>query len=227
MDSIIEAESIYDVVMRVQTRLIMQEGIEEFGDPAVAWLLARQNPRLGSVYYPAVYHPTDRDSASRLRLVTGELPRTALLAHNAFELETARTLVQLARANREVRRAVDAVCERVARLCFGRICIKGECAGASVAWVRFLCVHDPERATPLACKLVGGLRERRDGRGRWNGFPTHYTLLLLCELPAEVAADELAYAFNSNCAAFRKPGRINEPYASVRHTILGKALDLG
>jgi hypothetical protein len=67
------------------------------------------------------------------------------------------------------------------------------------------------------------LKMLRNGKGGWQRFPFHYTLLALTEVGPEIADDELKYAADEcERRLKRKPG--NSMYAQRRHDVMARAL---
>lgn len=189
MDLICE-HSLYETVMDAARRHFLGEAFDAADRTRLTgWLLARRNLR-GGFLFPLT--PTER--TAKPPLLSGEKPKTYLLAENALECETLRLLALFAPDNSEAKQAIAAADRRLSRQCFANVCMTGECPHVSIAYLRFLSSHPgPETGARLRHGLEVLCQHRADD-GRWQKFPFWYTLLWLVDLPADLAKDELAYA---------------------------------
>ena len=89
------------------------------------------------VLYPWFFIPP-YNGGKKLRLITGELPKTHILSANHYELEILRILALWDGDNPEVRHMLDETLKRLDTACFTCGCPKGECVGTGVAALRFL-----------------------------------------------------------------------------------------
>lgn len=154
-----------------------------------AHLLANTHRVKGFVYYP-----TDAEREQGIRLITGEKPRTRLLAANAVELETLRLLALLAPDLPAVQALFSEADQRLEKLCFASVCLVGECAGASIAYLRYLTARGVDAHRQKIEHGVEAVKQDRKGNGRWQHFPFRFTYRWLMELPASLTADELNFA---------------------------------
>jgi hypothetical protein len=182
------------------------------------WIIAHQNRDKKFIFYP-----TPGDQESGILLLSGEKPRTKLLTGNAVELETLRLLALIAQAPQvgSLFRQAD---ERLAGLCFANVCTTGECAAASIAFLRYRTARDADGSAAQIAHALDVLRQFRKGDGQWRFFPFYFTLLWLIELSGGLARDELAYARNrcERLAARVPPAA--EPTSAIRNKILQLAL---
>jgi hypothetical protein len=217
MDMVL-SHSLYQKVME-STRTLFTGGQMRDGEKAdlASWILTHQNRRNGFLF-----HPGPEDEQAGLLLVSGEKPRTHLLANNALELETLRLLVLLQAGEPGIGLVFEAADRRLSKLCFASVCTTGECAGASIAYLRYRTARGGAEA--LIRRGLESLRRERDGAGRWHKFPFYYTLLWLLDLPAGLAADELEYAAP---ACRRLAARLDpaDPFTGFRRSILGRVLE--
>jgi hypothetical protein len=75
-------------------------------------------------------------------------------------------------------------------------------------------------------RLAGGLKflkERRDGKGRWNRFPFHYTLLALSEMEGKGVRGEIEYAAPALERMLRRRSRGGK-YEARRREVAGRLL---
>jgi hypothetical protein len=152
------------------------------------WILARQNRRQGFIFYP-----TASDLKAGVTLFSGEKPKTKLLANNAVELEILRLLALIQPKLPSDRPVLHTADERLARLCFSDVCTTGECAHASIAFLRYVTASGPDGSASKINHAVKRLKQNRDGAGKWRKFPFFFTFLWLTELPNEIAQDEFVY----------------------------------
>ena len=135
------------------------------------WILARQNHQQGFVFYP-----TASDLKTGITLFSGEKPKTKLLANNAVELETLRLLALIQPESSSVQQVFQTANERLAGLCFADMCDTGECAHASIAYLRYLTAADPDGSAAKITRALGILKRHRAGDGRWHKFPFFFVL---------------------------------------------------
>lgn len=153
------------------------------------WLLEHQNREQGFIFYP-----TASDRKIGITLLSGEKPKTKLLTNNAVELETLRLLALIQPESSSVRQILQIANARLARLCFAEVCDTGECAHASIAYLRYVTAADPGGSAEKIARALGILKRHRAGDGRWHKFPFFFAALWLTELPDALARAELAYA---------------------------------
>jgi hypothetical protein len=92
-----------------------------------------------------MFYITPYNDGKKLRLVTGELPKTHILAANHYELEILRILALWDIDNPKVRFMIDETLKRLNTTCFAHWCPAGECVGAAVTVLRFISVLPEER----------------------------------------------------------------------------------
>ncbi len=152
------------------------------------------------------------------RLVTGEPLRTRIAARAALAAELMRAL----RPHAHAAEAVARVERWLLAQCYANGCMVGECAHAGVAVMRYLAASGRPDAPERLARHIEGIRQRRDGSGRWQGLPFFYTLLALSECGA-IAADELRYTAPA-CERALIRIQPDDPYAPRRQAILRRAL---
>lgn len=212
--------SLYEIVMNAARRHFLGEVFDAAERARLtAWLLARRNPG-GGFTFPL----TPAERMNKPSLLSGEKPKTYLLAENALECETLRLLALFAPGNPEAEQAIVAADRRLAKQCFANVCTTGECPHVSIAYLRFLSVHPgPETGARLRHGLEV-LRQHRVDDGRWQKFPFWYTLLWLVDLPADLSKDELAHT--SRALERAKKHGISGPGFEVRARIAERGLSL-
>jgi len=151
-----------------------------------------------------MFTPAARDVTGDVRLFTGEKLHTRLAIRNVLSLEAGRILHLLGLHRDDAREAVEGVLVTSRRTCFGKDhCIIGECAHSSVAFLRFLVTLGMPATAAWVEEQIHLIRHHRDGTGRWDRFPLHYTALALVEADTPAAHIELDYAGQ----ALRRAGR--------------------
>ncbi|MBM3127225.1 MAG: hypothetical protein FJ009_01155 [Chloroflexi bacterium] len=153
------------------------------------WIVEHQNHEQGFIFYP-----TASDLKIGITLLSGEKPKTKLLTNNAVELEALRLLALIQPESPGVQQVFQIANARLARLCFAEVCDTGECAHASIAYLRYLTAADPEGSAAKITRALGILKRHRAGDGRWHKFPFFFAALWLTELPDDLARAELTYA---------------------------------
>ena len=218
--NLIDERSLYRTVINAANRLFEGGSFTSVEQSHLAdWILTHQNRHQGFIFYP-----TPEDQQDGLRLFSGEKPKTRLLANNALELETLRLLALIQPESPGVREVCQEANERLLPLCFAQMCTQGECAHASIAFLRYLTAYEPQQALEKVEHAKEVLKQDRDGKGGWRVFPTWFTLLWLGELPLDLVHDELSYAHDFCIQLFRKRWVATEQFAMVRKKILQKVL---
>ncbi len=142
--------------------------------------------------YPYFYIPPF-NGGKKWRLVTGELPKTHILSANHYELEILRLLALFGRGNEQVEEMLRDTEKRLEKTCFAHFCGKGECAGATISFLRFWSAYQPEDRARL-CELLSRFGEVRDGSGEWHrgiDIPIYYYRYMLSELDPDLAMNEI------------------------------------
>ncbi len=182
-------------------------------DAMVDWLLSREDQG----QFPALVE----ENGQPVALFTGEKLRTRFAARHILTLEAARLLVLLGGQRADVRLALRRIQGKLAKVCFTNDCVMGECAHATIAWMRYLTVAPLPDAGPRLVKHLRALSGMRDGLGGWKRVPFYYTLLVLEEINLPQAFEELRYAA-AGFDCFRPPRE--EHYEQRRRAVLMKIL---
>ena len=162
-------------------------------DICAALLRARSDAATVRRYHRAVHAPTDGrrlyplffippyNGGKKIRLITGQLPKTQLLSANHYELEILRLLALWDGENPEVADMLTQTVKRLDSTCFAHFCPTGECVGAGVAALRFLSVLGEKYAVGAAWikELLDGLIAQYNGghagmAATNNGVPVFY-----------------------------------------------------
>ena len=166
-----------------------------------------------------------QERPGKLRLFTGELPRTKILLGNAHELEIARLLALWARGQDKVETILDLIERRLNRTCFGFFCNKGEGPGTSAAVLRFWAAYRPQDVERQRT-IMAGFKPYRDGNGFWRKgltVPEFYLLSAFPECVYEVVEEELQYCSDRLWRLLRRPW-LDEPYNLLRKHVVRNAL---
>jgi hypothetical protein len=157
-------------------------------------------------------------------LFTGEKLRTKGAVRHVLTHETTRLLRILAPEDAGVREALALVAERVAGACYAAdFCVIGECAHAAVAFMRALAAGGHPDAENRLERHLRVLERRRDGKGRWRGFPFYYTILTLLEIDLPAADNALRYA-GPACGRVARRRTGLEEMTARRREIIERAL---
>jgi hypothetical protein len=178
---------------------------------------------LSQAMYPDILKMPDKPG--KLRLFSGEKPKTMILLHNSFELESARLLALWARGQEKVETVLNLIEHRLNKTCFGHFCPKGEGPGASTAVLRFWSAYKPDDMERQK-EIVDGFTPYRDGRGLWrNGLtvPRFYLFSAFSECYYKIVGDELFYCSSLLYNMLNRPW-LNEPYSLPRKHIVKNAL---
>lgn len=237
---------LYDLLCSVNARLIVGEILSEDERRAVVDTICSSRDLSGfislstqtfsapetpgrSAMYPTVFIPSAEERAGRLRLITGELPKTKVLSDNAYELEIMRLLSLCARGQQAVE-AILAIAEaRLREACFSSFCAKGECPGASVAFLRFWTAYRPndlEKQREIIHQMRPFSQAHHSGQGSWVrglNIPKFYLLSALNECAYQVVEEELRCCTSLLLSMLKKPW-LNEPYNLLRKHVIRTAL---
>ncbi len=177
---------------------------------AADWIADRQGLK-GS--YAGMFAPTERDFAQGLTLFTGERIATRAGSSHILGEESCRALILLGcptpKAKDALAKATAGMLKRLgplSRRVDGRYC----CAKCSCAYWRHLTVGGLADQTEQLQAATKTLKARRDGNGKWQGFPFYYTLLALSEMDVRDAFHELLYAAPVLERYLKRPGRDGE-----------------
>lgn len=191
---------------------------------AANWIAGRQG--LPGAY-AGMFAPTALDFQRGVTVFTGEAIRSRAGAAHILGEETCRTLrllgAQSAKAAQALARAEEGMAARLHAspdAGSGRYC----CATCSVSvWRNML----SGGLTPSGQFIAAGLRQlalRRDGKGRWRGFPFYYTLLSLVEMQDPLALQELRYAAPGLERLLKRQLAAADRFAMRRHEVARRAL---
>lgn len=189
MDTITQPPYLYQTVLKA-AEFIFNGGnysLTERND-LVEVIISSINRQKGFVFFP-----TALEREMGIRLISGEKPRTQLLANNAVELETLRLLALLQPEHPTVQELFLEAGQRLEKQCFANVCLVGECAGASIAYLRYLSARGLGNNRAKITHGLNCLKQDRSGNGRWHHFPYRFTLRWLSELPSEVVGYERTY----------------------------------
>lgn len=193
MDGWIDRLRLYRTVLRAADFLFKGGSFSDGEkDGLTAYLLAHTHRVKGFVYYP-----TDAERQQGIRLISGEKPRTLLLTNNAVELETLRLLALLAPDLPAVQALFSEADRRLEKQCFASVCLVGECAGASIAYLRYLTARGVEAYREKIEHGLAAVKQDRKSNGRWQHFPYRFTCRWLAELPGGFAEQVLVDDPNS------------------------------
>jgi len=150
--------------------------------------------RLAEMTRDVETHPAAMRPLDGAVLYSGERLRTQFAARHILLLESGLALFRFGMGTGEEIALLQRIGRLVGRACFATQCLKGECALASVAWMRWLGAGLSPRAEPGSDHFLALLEKDRDGKGHWLRFPFYYTLLALDEMPIRTAGRERLYA---------------------------------
>lgn len=141
-----------------------------------------------------LFIPFTAEMDAQGRLFTGEMLHTAFARTHHQMIEAARILKLLAVENFGADQSIQVAAGRMLSECYSQSCTRGECKPLIVAYLRYLAQDETPAASERVASHLVLLSSHRDGKGRWNGFPFYYTLLMLTEVSHPQALQELLYA---------------------------------
>jgi hypothetical protein len=172
-----------------------------------------------------ITHESNHVPGNGARLFTGERLRTRLAIQAIQCEESARALILLDSPTVDGVMALEEARRRLAGKCFTDGCTLGECAHATIGWLRYLAVTDlpdTERRLETGLRRVNALR---DSGGRWKGLPFYYTLLMLSEQDSPIARRELRHAAPA-CEKLLGMQPQDDVYGQRRRAVLERVLCL-
>jgi len=227
---------LYELICSVNQRLVMGENVDEeekrqiidaiLSEPDYTHMVSKEKyvtAGLSQAMYPEIF--TMQERPGKLRLFTGELPKTMILLYNSYELESARLLALWARGQDKVETILDLIEHRLNKTCFGFFCPKGEGPGASIAVLRFWAAYKPGDVDRQR-KIMAGFRHHRDGHGSWTKgltVPYFYLLSAFPECVYEVVKEELQYCSDRLWDLLHKAW-LDQPYNLLRKHVVKNAL---
>lgn len=155
-----------------------------------------------------------------LWLFTGERLVTNFAKIHIFQMECCRALFSSAKDRAGLANALQETILSIDGVCFTNDCIQGECAHASLAWMRCLSAGMVAGGASRLEKRLAQLSGRRDGNGRWKGFPFYYTLMVLNEIDHPLAHAEIKYTSPARRRILEYPRKSGD-YSARRKWLLG------
>ena len=198
-------------------------------EQAARWIAGRQGlPRS----YAGMFAPTERDFAEGAALFTGESARSNAGLSCKLGQEALRALILLdvprPRVQEALSRATEGMlarlegAERRESVGSGFYC----CGSCSVALWRLLAAGGLGNTEARLAAGMTILESRRDGRGRWRGFPFYYTLLALTGIEVPLALAEIQYAAPACERSLRRPPGPGK-FAQRRRDVIERILARG
>jgi hypothetical protein len=201
-ESLVVPESLAETLDAVNEALFFERPISRARrEEAALWIAGRQG--LPWSYFNS-FAPTERDlKEGAISLFTGEKIASGGGRMHILGEEACRTLQLLGVRNGEAGAAHERAVGSFNQAFRG--CVERN-PGRDVGWGFFCCYTCScslwrnlasgalEHAEERMEAGVGHLRARRDGSGRWRGYPFYYALLALTEMEAPGAREEMRYA---------------------------------
>jgi hypothetical protein len=191
---------------------------------AALWIASRQG-QAGS--YAGLPAPMKLDFKQGVQFFTGEGINSGAGVGHILGEEACRALLKLGYKAKPVQVAL-------ARASAGLLSRMNEhypkmsgtycCGSCSVAYWRHLAAGGLDLQEKRLTNGLKHLRGRRDGKGRWQGFPFYYTLLALNEMELPGAVRELKYAAPA-CERALQHKPPTSKYDKRRQLLLGRVLD--
>ncbi|NHJ48928.1 MAG: hypothetical protein FK733_14175 [Asgard group archaeon] len=171
---------------------------------------------------------TDSDIEDGTLLFTGEKLKTNLAIKNILSQEAYRLLTLANGFDSSTDQTIDLATKWLNEACFSTFCFVGECKHSTLAYIRFLNSIKPPKFEEQIRTFLTLLKEHRDNKGRWDGFPFFYTLLVLKEIDLPEVISELCYAIpacekkmiqmnNSNNYTQRRVDLIHQVYEKCQY----------
>lgn len=187
----------------------------------------------GAYQFPQFLLPTPEESqaepSKKIRLITGELPKTSLLSNNAYELEALRLLALWNSDDTHISNIFTQTEERLLLTFFNDFRTDNEFPTASLVALRFLNTYKPqetERMNSLLVKLIDHISTAKQR----SDVPTFYFWLTLSELAAwSEVAREIIHKYSQELHQQFLKGWIVNPnnadrYNPIRKYVIRNAL---
>ncbi|NHK32282.1 MAG: hypothetical protein FK730_13085, partial [Asgard group archaeon] len=127
-------------------------------------------------------------------LFTGEKLKTNLATKNTLTQEAFRLLILVNDVDLATDETIKLANKWMEDSCFSTYCFVGECKHSTLGFIRYLNTIKTPKFEEKIRLFLTLLKEHRDNKGRWDGFPFYYTLLVLSEISIPEAISELCYA---------------------------------
>jgi hypothetical protein len=192
---LVDADSLGATLDAINESLFFVKPISQRDKTAAAsWIAARQG---SPGAYAGMFAPTALDFQRGVAVFTGESVRSRAATSHILGEEACRALRLLgalpAKAAQALARAEDGMATRLHGSrdeSLGRYC----CATCTCAVWRNMLSGGLQPSEQFIASGLQQLASRRDGKGRWQGYPYYYTLLSLLEMAQPSALAELRYA---------------------------------
>jgi hypothetical protein len=163
--------------------------------------------------------PFAAEPKDQIRMFTGETLHTELASRHLPLIEATRLLTLLALESEASHNSIQLADQRMSSMCYSRFCSTGECRALTIAYMRYMIVQEISEANERLSQFLEHLKAQRDGKGRWRGFPYHYTLLMLSEISEPLAISELEYT-RPILEKLAGQTKLEEPCADRRQAII-------
>jgi hypothetical protein len=200
--------------------LLYQKPIPDDLRNEISMLLISRQIQSGSS--SGFFIPLEAESTTQTRLFSGEPLRTEFASRHIQLIEATRILKLLAMDQAMVAKSILIAEHRMNAMCYSKFCSKGECKSLTIAYIRYLASSDGKDSSTQMGSFLTKLVDYRDGKGKWNGFPYYYTLLMLTEVDNPLAIHELQYAAP---LFYKQSGSMSssDPISTRRQAILTQA----
>ncbi|MHA1211108.1 MAG: hypothetical protein ACTSSH_01490 [Candidatus Heimdallarchaeota archaeon] len=137
---------------------------------------------------------TPNDYVEGSRLFTGEKLHTKLAVKNILTQETFRVISISDEDGTHTNGSLELANKWLTESCFAEFCSVGECSHSTIGYMRYLNTFKPKNTKKTLITFIELLKQHRNKRKRWDGFPFYYTLLALSEIHLVEAKNELQLA---------------------------------
>lgn len=170
------------------------------------------------------------ERSKKLRLITGELPRTFQLSHHAYELEALRFLALWKIDDDEAVKMLERTEERLVALSLDQVYGEDEGVGLSLVILRFWNTYKPQDIERMNEMLGNIIKHTFNNAQNMKKAPSYYLWLTLSELANK---SKIAHEIISKCSRdlynlFQKGWIVNpdnaDRYNPIRKYIIKNAL---
>ena len=138
------------------------------------------------------FTPADFDFGSRL--FTGEKLQTKLAIKNILNQESIRLLGIFDCFSDDREDIIQLANSWLNESCFAEFCSVGECKHSTIGFMRYLNTMKLSKHRETLASFIDILKQHRNRKDSWEGFPFFYTLLTLLEIDLPEAKEELRFA---------------------------------
>jgi hypothetical protein len=220
---LLDRTSLANTIDNVSEALLFEMDIADNEKQEIASFIAEQHYKPGA--YANMFAPSERDMQRDLILFTGEKIKTNAGRRHMIAEEASRILRKLDIKTNRIKTALEEADQGIHKRItesgsqLGRYCCKS-CSCS--LWLNLSSGNSGNNYKMLKSGL-DFLKQHRENKGTWKGFPYFYTLYVLNEIDPDLAMDELRFASKSILRWIKRKSSEETKY-SLRRNFIGEAI---